>query len=283
MTDSSSWVKLDEHDALAILTLNRPDQGNALNGAFFDVLVERLDQLAHADRFIVLLLRAEGPDFCVGRERPAGPPPTRPTAAQVRAELAKIQLTNEALVRFPGISIAAVQGRALGAGCSLAGRCDLTLAASDARLGFPEIIVGLPPTIVMSYYGHTLPRKAFFDLVVTGREISADDALRIGLVSRVVAAERLQQESRALADELLKRDADSLRACKDFFRRLPRLEPDDAADYGIAVLANLLAVAQGLVPRPATWPQRRVRQAPPYSAPDPSVARRMAASFSPTA
>lgn len=241
MTDVSSWVNLRQEGGLAVLSLNRPDRGNALNGPFFDLLTDHLDRLSRAGEALVLLLRGEGPDFCVGRERPSGPPPTRPTAAQVRAELAKIQRANEALMRFPGISLAAVHGRALGAGCSLAGRCDLVLAAADARLGFPEIHAALPPTIVMAYYGHVLPRKAFFELVVTGREISAEEARQLGLVTRVVPPDQLESAARDLANELLQRDPASLRVCKDFFRRLPNLQPDDAADYGITLLANLLA------------------------------------------
>ncbi|MBI4491223.1 MAG: enoyl-CoA hydratase/isomerase family protein [Chloroflexi bacterium] len=241
MSEAASWITFQEEGGLAIVSLNRPERGNAFAGPMFDLLAERLEELGRSGHSSVLLLRAEGPDFCVGRERPTGSPPTRPTAAQVRADLAKIQTANEALMRFPGVSIAAVQGRALGAGCSLAGRCDLTLAAADARLGFPEILSALPPTIVLSYYGKVLPRKAIFELVVTGREIAADEAQRIGLVTRVVPPERLEIEARALADGLLQRDAGSLRVCKDFFRRLDRLELEEAADYGIHVLANLLA------------------------------------------
>jgi enoyl-CoA hydratase/carnithine racemase len=241
VSDPSTWFTLQEDGPLATLTLNRPDQGNALNGPFFDRLTDVLTQLAHSERSVVLLLRAEGPDFCVGRERPPGPPPSKPSAEQIRADLSRIQRTNEALMAFPGVSIAAVQGRALGAGASLAGRCDVVLAAADARLGFPEIHSALPPTIVMAHYGHVLPPKPFFELVVTGREIAAEEAQRIGLITRVVPADQLQSEARAFAEQLLQRDAASLRVCKAFFRRLPRIQPEDAADYGINLLTNLLS------------------------------------------
>lgn len=241
MNEAASWVRFEEDGALAVISLNRPETGNAFTGPMFDVLTEHLDRVAGEGRHTVLLLRAEGDDFSIGRERPSGPPPSKPTAAQVREELSKIQRTNEALMRFPGISLAAIQGRALGAGCSLPCRCDLVLAAGDARLGFPEILIKLPPTIVMAYYAKVLPKKAFFDMVVTGREISADEAQRIGLVSRVVSPERLQEDARQVAQELLEKDAQSLRTAKEFWRRLDRVPMEDAADYGINVLANLLA------------------------------------------
>lgn len=241
MSRETNWISLQQEGGLAVLTLNRPQEGNALNGQIFDLLSEQIARLSSSSECRVLLLRAEGPDFCIGRERPSGPPPKPPTAGDFRAEFNKIQRTNETLMAFPGISIAAIQGRALGAGASLAGRCDIALAADDARLGFPEIKSGLAPTIVMSYYAKVLPRKAFFELIVTGREMSAEEARQIGLVTRVVPSDRLQAEARALASELLKHDAEALRTCKAFFRRLERVPMEDAADYGINVLANMLA------------------------------------------
>lgn len=223
---------------LAVLTLDRPDQGNRLTTETIAALTEQLERLTDDPRFTVLLLRAAGPDFSRGRVPAATP---SPTAADLQEEFRRVQRCNEALARFPGISIAAVQGRALGAGCSLAGRCDLVLAAEDARFAFPEVLHAIPPTIVMSYYGKALPRKAFLDLVLTGREIGAEEALRIGLVSRIVPAADLDSEARALAQQLLERDPDTLRVCKRFLSRLDRLTVEDAADYGIALLANAQA------------------------------------------
>jgi enoyl-CoA hydratase/carnithine racemase len=236
--DARADVTLAEEAPLAVLTLDRPDQGNRLTPAVFAALTGYLERLSDDPRFTVLLLRAAGADFSLGRVPAAAP---APTAAELQEEFRRVQRCNEALARFPGISIAAVQGRALGAGCSLAGRCDLVLAAEDARFAFPEVLHGIAPTIVMSYYGKVLPRKAFVELLLTGREIAAAEALRLGLVSRVVPTAALDEQARALARELLERDAETLRVCKRFLGRLDRLTVEDAADYGIALLANAQA------------------------------------------
>jgi enoyl-CoA hydratase/carnithine racemase len=228
-------VTFVEHERLAILSLNRPDDGNRLTGGVFAALTRHLDQLAEAGRVDVLLLRAEGPDFSLGRVPASGP---SPTAAQLQDEFRRVQRCNEALAAFAGVSIAAVQGRALGAGASLAGRCDVVLAADDARFAFPEVLHAIPPTIVMAYYAKALPRKALVELVLTGREIDPQEARRIGLVSRVVPAADLAGQARALADQLLDRDPQTLRTCKRFLARVDRLSMEDAADYGIALLAN---------------------------------------------
>ena len=228
-------VTLVERDRLAIVSLDRPHDGNRLTGSLFTTLTRLLEQLAEAGRADVVLLRAEGPDFSLGRVPASGP---RPSAAELQDEFRRVQRCNEVLAAFPGVSIAAVQGRALGAGASLAGRCDVALAADDARFGFPEMLSAIPPTIVMSYYAKVLPRKALVELVLTGREIDAEEARRIGLVSRVVPAADLAQQAQAVADEVLRRDARALRVCKRFLQRLDGLSVEDAAEYGIALLAN---------------------------------------------
>lgn len=238
MAAAGPAVTFAEDGTLAVVTLARPEEGNRLTPGAFEDLLRTLDGPLTGHRHTVLLLRAEGRDFSLGRVPAAGP---TPTAEVLQEEFRRVQRVNEALARFPGISIAAVQGRAFGAGASLAGRCDLVLAAEDARFAFPEVLHGIAPTIVMSYYAKLLPRKAFADLVLTGRDVGAEEARQIGLVSRVVPASDLQQRARALADELLGREARVLWTIKRFLGRVDRLAYEDAADYGIALLANLQA------------------------------------------
>lgn len=235
------FILVEREDGLVTVTLNRPEQGNRITAPMFDFLADTLDDLARRDDSRVLVLKAAGKDFCLGRE---APPPTSekpPTAAAIRDQLAKVTRANTSLERFPGITIAVVQGRALGAGCSLAGRCDLTLAAENASFGFPEILAGMAPTIVMAYFCKRLPRKKAFEMVVTGREISAGEAERIGLVNRVVPPDRLDSEVAELSSHLLAHDATMLRACKQFLLQLDGTPGDVAAEFGINLLANLLS------------------------------------------
>ncbi|MGH9074152.1 MAG: enoyl-CoA hydratase/isomerase family protein [Acidimicrobiales bacterium] len=184
MTTSGPPVALERHGPGVVhLTLDRPSRGNLLDAAVLDALEEHLAGLAADQEVAVAVLRGRGPDFCLGRDRGVGGPPP---PAKVFAGLDQVQRVNQALGAFPGISVAGVRGRALGAGASLAARCDLVVAADTARLAFPEVHDAIAPMIVMSHFGKVLPEKPFLDLVLTGREVSADEAQRIGLVSRVV-------------------------------------------------------------------------------------------------
>lgn len=232
---STELIWVERRGALATVTLNRPDR-NMLIGEMFDGLAEKLEALARDDEVAVLLLRGAGADFSHGRE-PHGPPP--PNAVLYRKELARITRANAALQAFPGISIAIVQGKALGAACSLAARCDLVLAADTARFGFPEIKGGTAPAIVISFIGTLLPRKVAMDLVVTGREMDAAEAKSVGLVSHVVPAARLSDEADRFAQQLLGQNHFALRTCKAFFKQMPNLHGDAGADYAITLLATI--------------------------------------------
>lgn len=226
-------ILVDINGAVATLTLNRPHEGNVLTSPTFVLLAHHLLELAQDRSVRVLRLAATGPDFSLGRRGSAA----HSDAVAFHQEFQLVQSCNQALAAFPGITIAAVQGRAVGAGCSLACRCDVVLAADDARFSFPEIPQGIAPTIVLSYFGKKLPSKPLIHMLLTGRAIDANEAQRIGLVSEVVPAERLEERGRELSRQVAQLDEHVTRLCKDFVARLDRLTVDDAAQYGIALLS----------------------------------------------
>lgn len=226
-------VLLELDGPIATIRLNRPDEGNRLTTPVFTLLARYLDDLARDGAIRVLCLTAAGPDFSLGRRGTT----TEPLASAFHEEFRLVQACNEALAAFPGISLALVRGRAVGAGCSLACRCDVVLAADDARFSFPEIPQGIAPTIVLSYFGKKLPAKPLLHMLLTGREIDPEEAQRIGLVSEVVPAAQFGDRGRELARQFAGLDANVVGLCKEFLGRLDRLTVDDAAAYGIARLA----------------------------------------------
>lgn len=229
--DTPVLVEID--GPIARLVLTRPAEGNVLTTETFTRLADHLRALAQDPTVHVVCLTAAGPDFSLGRRGSV----TMADAAAFHQEFQFVQACNQALADFPGISIAIVRGRAVGAGCSLACRCDVVIAAEDARFSFPEIPQGIAPTIVLSYFGKKLPSKPLIHMLLTGREIDATEAQRIGLVSEVVPADRLDERSHELANQIAQLDANVIRLCKGFLARLDRLTVDDAAAHGIALLS----------------------------------------------
>jgi enoyl-CoA hydratase/carnithine racemase len=226
---------VEQQGAVATLTLNRPEENNRVDAGMMAAIIDSLHRVGTAGGVRIVLLGGVGEHFCGGRD----PGPTRPDSTEgwTRA-LGQIVETNRALVDFPGITIALTKGAVRGFGFGLAVQSDITLAASDARFSFPEIQAGFPPSVVMSYLSRWTARKKAFELVVTGDEISADEAARLGLVNRVVPPTELEAEGQRWVDKLLALNVDALAACKTFFRQSTYMHPDEAAGAGVAFLAD---------------------------------------------
>ena len=180
----------EDKDAIAILTLNRPEARNSLSEAMLAALTATLGDLA-ADRGVrAVVLAANGPAFSAGhdlKELTAH----RADADRGRAYFRQIMDTcsamMQAIVHLPQPVIAAVQGPASAAGCQLVATCDLAVASAAARFATPGVNIGLFCSTPMVALSRNLARKHAMEMLLTGEMISADEALRFGLVNRVVA------------------------------------------------------------------------------------------------
>jgi enoyl-CoA hydratase len=192
---------VDRDARVAVLTLNRPSVLNALNAATLDELRRAvLDCRQDASVGAVVITGAGTKAFAAGADirELAGKP-----AADMQAHARQGQHVFDLIEHLGKPVIAAVNGFALGGGCELALACSLRVAADTAVLGQPEIHLGLIPG-----FGGTqrLPRLVgkgvALDLLLTGRQVAADEALRLGLVNRIVPAGELMTAARTLAAEL---------------------------------------------------------------------------------
>jgi enoyl-CoA hydratase len=192
---------LTRDGAVALVTINRPQVLNALNIQTLDELHRvMLDLKRDASVRAVILTGAGDKAFVAGADirELAGQRPAEGKEHAIRG-----QHVFDVIDNLGKPVIAAINGFALGGGCELAMACTLRIASANARLGQPEINLGLLPGFAGT---QRLPRLigkgAAFDLLLTGRQVSADEALALGLVNRVVPPDRLLAEARALAGEL---------------------------------------------------------------------------------
>ncbi len=184
-SDEPILTSLD--DGVLTLTLNRPEKRNALDEGTIRALTTALVEAAGDADVRVILLRANGTDFCAGADlkamqRMAG-------EADPMANLKDAQGLGELLVfmrRHSKPIIAAVHGHALAGGAGLATACDLVLAREDTIFGYPEVKLGFVPAMVMAILRRTVGEKVAFEIVVGGEEMSAERAAELGLVNRVV-------------------------------------------------------------------------------------------------
>jgi enoyl-CoA hydratase len=235
-------LRLEKHPPLATLTLDRPAVLNALNAATLAELDAALDDLAADPVVRVILLTGAGDRaFAAGADiRELAPL----TVDEGRAFARRGQTIFRKIEKLGKPVIACIQGFALGGGCELAMACTFRLAADSARLGQPEVKLG-----VCAGYGGTqrLPRLvgrgAALKLLLTGATIDAPEALRIGLIDEVVPAAQLMERAQALALEIANNAplaiAETLRAV-DQGLDLPL---DDALDREAACFGHLCGSA----------------------------------------
>lgn len=186
--------------AVAIVSLNRPEVLNAYDVGMRDGLFEILAAVRDDPEVHAMVLRGNGAAFCTGGDlREFGSSPSPVIAREVRWRRDVWQL----LRSLPQPTIAAVHGYTVGGGFEIALLCDLCIAATNARFAYPETGLGMIPGVGGT---QTTPRAVgtgrALDLILTGRWLAAADALRLGLVSQVVAPARLDATAIALARRL---------------------------------------------------------------------------------
>ena len=213
-------VLVSREGGVATLVLNRPDKRNALDRQTIAELRAALTACDLAADVRVVVLRGAGEDFCAGLDlaellASADLPPEENERRAM--ELGDIFVALRAL---PKVTVAVVRGRALAGGCGLASACDLVVAHPAARFGYPEIQRGFVPAMVMTMLRRAAGEKVAFDLAATGRVLTADEALRAGLVSRVLSARRFESEVTKLLAMLAGLSASALALTKQQFYRL---------------------------------------------------------------
>src|SRR5919109_3789273 len=192
-------------DAIAILTLNRPEARNSLSAAMIVALGEAFDAIAHDRSIRAVVLAANGPAFSAGHDlkelaaRRADPDRGRAFFMQVMTACSEVM---QKIVRLPQPVIAAVHATATAAGCQLVASCDLAVASEAANFATPGVNIGLFCSTPMVALSRNVARKHAMEMLLTGDLISADEALRIGLVNRVVAPGREREEALALARKI---------------------------------------------------------------------------------
>jgi methylglutaconyl-CoA hydratase len=220
-------VRVEDDGAVRTITLNRPERRNALVPVMMDELSAALTD-ANTCGARVVVLAGEGESFCAGLDLAVLREMGGMTTEEHRVEAARLARMFRALWDVDVPTIAVVQGAAVAGGTGLATMCDFTLAAPEAKFGYTEARIGFVPALVSAYLALQVGDKVARGLMLSGRLFGAEEALRLGLVSEVVAGPELRGRADALVAELLSNSPESVRATKELLR-LQRAEWLDAA------------------------------------------------------
>lgn len=229
------YVLLEKDGPLCWLTLNRPEVRNALSLEMIGAVHDALDKVAADSEISILIIRGNGPVFSSGHdiremiEKRAAPGRLRQIFANCNRMMLKIH-------DLPQPVIAQVHGIATAAGCQLVAACDLAIAESGARFATPGVKIGLFCTTPMVPLVRVIGRRRAMDMLLSGRFVSAEEALRFGLLNRVVPPEKLEEETRNWATELAQASPFTLGLGKRAFYAQVDLEERAAYNYAGEVI-----------------------------------------------
>src|SRR5580698_8327673 len=228
-------IQLAYDSGVATITLNRPDKRNAISFELIDDLLSALKEVETSDA-IVLILTGAGRAFSSGMDLDNLRALIGRSPEQNLKDSEKMVQLFRSLYEFPKVTIAAVNGAAIAGGTGLALLCDFTLAVPEAKFGYTEVRIGFVPAIVSTFLLRQVGEKQARDLLLTGRIIGAEEAHRLGLVTEVVAPDKLEERVRELVASLLKNSPASLLATKRLLKTFSAAKLD--RQIGAAIEEN---------------------------------------------
>jgi enoyl-CoA hydratase len=232
-------VELEASAGVAWLRLNRPEALNALNRALTSALEETLERVAAMAEVSVLVVAGRGRAFCAGNDIKE----METVSAEEGEALARRHAgLMDRFAALPQVTIAAVDGYALGGGLMLALAQDLRVASDRARFGLPEVTLGFNPGYGIARLLDIVSGGHARDLLLTGRTIHATEALRMGLVNRVVAPPTLEAGVAALAADIARSPRRGLAATKEIVAAIRAgARGREAEGYGAALRTSAAA------------------------------------------
>ncbi|GAA3075548.1 enoyl-CoA hydratase/isomerase family protein [Streptomyces glomeratus] len=240
-------LRADRRGPVLFIELNTPDQGNTVTDTLLDELLAVLDEQDPDIRVIVL--SGAGTDFCLGGDRTefAEQLTDDPTGSAIRVSGTKARRVCEALTNNPAVTIARIQGKAIGAGLALALACDLRVGADTATFRLPELALGLPLA-----WGGLLPRllaevgaARVRELFLTSRAFTAHEAQALSILQNVVPEQELDAAVTAWAKPILRRSPAALRVTKLLFNaHAAGARLADASTLDSELMASVLAEAE---------------------------------------
>lgn len=234
----SELARLSVEGSVAELRLNRPESRNAMSEELLHTVTERVGDLAGRAGVRVAVLTGEGKAFCAGMDLKAvvGQPEA---GARLLEALAELTVRLRAL---PMVTVAKVNGAAIGGGCGLACVCDVAVTHADSKMGFPEVDLGVCPAVVAPWVVRKIGAGRARRVLLSGGVMSGREAHAIGLVDYLVET---HDELDAAADELVDRlsggGGEAIRATKSLLNELDGSGDAERVRRGALISARVLA------------------------------------------
>lgn len=219
---ANELVMVSRQHAVAMLTLNRPEKRNAMNGPLVHALLTAMKMIAEDDSR-VLILTGNGDNFCAGgdiawmQQIASGSDDLNHDDAQALADLLY------QLYTFPKPTIVLAHGATMGGGLGLLAAADIAVAASNAVFGLPEVKIGLTPSMISPYVIAAIGERAAHYYFLTGDRLNSEEAFDLGLIHKVTVPEQLMSTGLAIAKTLLENSPQALRSAKQLLHHVAKM------------------------------------------------------------
>ncbi|SMX36265.1 putative enoyl-CoA hydratase echA8 [Maliponia aquimaris] len=252
---------------IAHLHMNAPERLNALSDEMLAALQAQIDALAQDRTIRVVVISGAGKAFCAGhdlKQMQAGRQAEDGGKAYFADLFTRCARVMTGLTRLPQPVIAQVHGIATAAGCQMVASCDMAVAAEGTRFGVNGVNIGLFCSTPMVALTRNIPRKKAFEMLTTGRFLSAEEAERAGLVNKVVPADELAQATQELAETVAGKLTAAVKIGKSAFYEQMTMDLDAAYAFtGANMVDNMLwrdtneGIAAFLEKRAPDWQDRQ--------------------------
>lgn len=237
----------DAESHIARVTLNRPDKMNAMTTSMYDVLCEHLDDAANDDAIKVVILKGSGNVFSAGQDLNevygwySTPGDKRRPSQRRRLTVDRKTFTQYHDLMFHNkVTIAQVEGAALGGGLEFAMSCDLAVVAQGTKIGMPATRFLGPVLGDLHLFFHRLGPVLAKDLLLTGRQVEIDELAHLGLFTKIVPPEQLESETEQLAATVSRMPADGVVIAKEAYRLV-----EESMGMGLSQVSSYLLHAFG--------------------------------------
>jgi enoyl-CoA hydratase/carnithine racemase len=247
-------IKVAREGAVETIVLSYPQRANAIGPRMIGELCHALEGARAAAEVRVIVLTGEGKAFCAGGDF------AQMSGAAGEGWVGDYAELLLALARTDKPVVARVNGNAFGGGLGMVAASTFAIASTDARLGTPEVDVGLFPMMIMAMLARVMPRKRLLEMMLLGQKLEATEAASLGLLNRAVPPDRLDAEVKALVDAVASKSPSALRLGLRAFAAQDDMDLDQALPLLRERLAECLAtddaregLAAFLEKRAAQW------------------------------
>ncbi len=230
-------ILYEARNGVAFITLNRPDKRNALREQLVSDLKMALAEAEADSQVRAVVIGGAGKDFCAGADLSQLQKIAQASILDNIDDAAGFAALLLQMRRMKKPVIAAVHGRALAGGAGLASACDLVIAARSASFCYTEVKIGFVPAIVMAIARRNLSEKRAFEILCTGKVLTADEAERIGFINRVCDDEGFETEVEGYATEIAKLSGSAIALTKSLLYQTDAMTFDQALRAGVEMNA----------------------------------------------